>query len=81
MSEPSNYAPCRQSNGTQRITITLERNVATRDWSLILNGQRHEHVTTGIIEALVECELIVAFLTHEQDSGDTPAPVEAIRQP
>jgi hypothetical protein len=81
MSEPSNYAPCRQSNGAQRITITLERNVATRDWSLVLNGQRHEHVTTEIIEALVECELIVTFLAHERDSGATPGPVEAIRKP
>jgi hypothetical protein len=30
------------------------------DWSVEINGRRHEHVTTATIESLVECALIVA---------------------
>jgi hypothetical protein len=30
------------------------------DWSIEINGLRHEHVTSEIIETLVECAVIVA---------------------
>jgi hypothetical protein len=45
-----------------------------RDWSVVINGQRHEHVTTEVVEALVECELIVAetSLTHEHEYDYDP---------
>jgi hypothetical protein len=44
----------------EEITIRLWRNRAGDDWSLEINGQRYEHVSTEIMENLVECALIVA---------------------
>lgn len=43
-----------------QITINLWHNDEAMDWTIEINGVRHEHVTTGALEALVECELIVA---------------------
>jgi hypothetical protein len=43
----------------QEITIRLWRNTAG-DWSVEINGQRHEHVPTEVMESLVESALIVA---------------------
>jgi hypothetical protein len=45
-----------------------------RDWSVVINGQRHDHVATEVVEALVECELIVAetSLTREHDYDCEP---------
>lgn len=59
--------PTRKRN----IAITLWRNDQTKGWSVEINGQFHEHVTFDVLEALVECELIVAetSLAHEHDYG------------
>jgi hypothetical protein len=43
----------------QEIAIRLWRN-KPGDWSLEINGQRYEHVPTGVMESLVESALIVA---------------------
>jgi hypothetical protein len=43
-----------------QIKIDLWHNVEALDWSIEINGLRHEHVTSEIIETLVECVLIVA---------------------
>ena len=44
----------------QEINICLWRNEESLDWSIKINGLRHEHVTSEVMEALVECALIVA---------------------
>lgn len=74
MGEPTNHAAKVYSTSPQQLLVTLWRNVATQDWSVVINGQRHEHVTTEAVEALVECELIVAetSLINEHDHGVAP---------
>ena len=42
------------------IKIRMWRNDETEDWSLAINGQFHEHVSTGSLTGLVEGALIVA---------------------
>jgi hypothetical protein len=44
----------------QTLEIGLWLNDEALDWSIEINGLRHEHVTSEILEALVECALIVA---------------------
>jgi hypothetical protein len=44
----------------QQIKIDLWHNDEMLDWSIEINGLRHEHVTSEIIETLVECAVIVA---------------------
>ena len=43
-----------------QIKIDLWHNDEMLDWSIEINGLRHEHVTSEVIETLVECALIVA---------------------
>lgn len=59
MREPDNLLPFGRKR-VQQINITLWRNDEMLDWSVEIGGRRHEHVTSEIVEALVECELIVA---------------------
>ena len=44
----------------QEIKIKLWRNDQAQDWSIEINGLLHEHVSSEIMEDLVECALIVA---------------------
>jgi hypothetical protein len=44
----------------QQIKIDLWHNDEMLNWSIEINGLRHEHVTSEIIETLVECAVIVA---------------------
>ena len=44
----------------QQIKIDLWHNDEMLDWSIEINGLRHEHVSSEIVETLVECALIVA---------------------
>jgi hypothetical protein len=44
----------------QQITIDLWHNDELLDWSIEINGLRHEHVTSEVAETLVECAMIVA---------------------
>jgi hypothetical protein len=71
MGKSSNYAANGHTTSPQQLLVILWRNVATQDWSVVINGHRHDHVTTEAMEALVECELIVAetFLINEHDHG------------
>ena len=56
------YRPMKQ------ITIDLWRNDEELDWSAEINGLRHEHITSEIMEDLVECALIVAERTLTEAS-------------
>jgi hypothetical protein len=44
----------------KQLKIDVWHNDEALDWSIEINGLRHEHVTSEILEALVECALIVA---------------------
>jgi hypothetical protein len=44
----------------QQIKIDLWHNDEALDWSIEIDGLRHEHVTSEVMETLVECALIVA---------------------
>jgi hypothetical protein len=44
----------------QGIEIQMWFNDESLDWSVEINGQRHEHVTSEVMEALVECAVLVA---------------------
>jgi len=46
--------------------IGLCYNEGFLDWSVDINGLRHEHVTTEVMEALVECALIVAEISSKR---------------
>jgi hypothetical protein len=43
----------------KQLKIDVWHNDEALDWSIEINGLRHEHVTSEILEALVECALIV----------------------
>jgi hypothetical protein len=51
---------CRHALNQRQLVISLWHNSESPDWSIEINGHRHEHVTGDIMEALVECALIVA---------------------
>jgi len=44
----------------QQIKINLWHNDEALDWSIEINGLRNEHITSEIMETLVECALIIA---------------------
>lgn len=44
----------------QKLDIVLWMNDQRDDWSIEVNGLRHEHVSSKVVEDLVECALIVA---------------------
>jgi hypothetical protein len=49
-----------RTTGEQGVEIQMWLNDESLDWSVEINGQRHEHVTSEVMEALVECAVIVA---------------------
>jgi len=53
---------CEPAMGRE-IEICLWQNDELLDWSIEIDGQRHEHVTSEVMEALVECALIVAQMS------------------
>jgi Sigma-70, region 4 len=48
-----------QEGPFREIKIRIWRNAEAQDWSLEINGLRHEHVSSEIMEGLVEAALIV----------------------
>jgi hypothetical protein len=61
--EQSRILNCEPATIEQEIKICLWHNDESLDWSTEINGQRHEHVTSEIVEALVECALILAQIS------------------
>jgi hypothetical protein len=47
------------------IHIVLSRHDEMSDWSVQIDGHVHEHISTEVIEALVECKLIDSFTLLE----------------
>ena len=64
----------------QRIEIVLWFD-QSNDWSLEVNGVRHEHVTSQLVEDLVECALVVAdnVLAEDEPPGTARAPRASVR--
>jgi chromosome segregation ATPase len=46
--------------GEKEIEISMWINDGSLDWSVEINGCRHEHVTSGVMEALIEGAVIAA---------------------
>ena len=44
----------------QEFKLKIWRNDGAGDWSIEINGLRHEHITSAVLEALAECALVVA---------------------
>jgi hypothetical protein len=56
----------------REIKICLWHNDESLDWSVEIDGQRHEHVTSESLEALVECALIVAQMSLTRALASVP---------
>jgi hypothetical protein len=56
----------------QEIKLALWHNDESLDWSIEINGLRHEHVTSEVMEALVECAVIVAETSVTRVLGQRP---------
>jgi len=56
----------------QGINIFLWRNEESLDWSIKINGLFHEHVTSDVMEALVECALILAQMSSTKALAQRP---------
>jgi hypothetical protein len=66
----------------EAINITLSRNFTEKDWSVEIDGNLHEHVSTNTLDDLVEYALIAAQQSlleveapadsSEMDSGVSP---------
>jgi hypothetical protein len=44
----------------QELHLQIWRNEEAGDWSVVINSLRYEHITSQILEDLVECAVIVA---------------------
>ena len=42
------------------INLKIQWNEAAEDWSLEINGHHHEHIPSGVLEALVEAAVVNA---------------------
>jgi hypothetical protein len=56
----------------QEIRIYILRNDESLDWSVEINGVRHDHVTSEVMEALVECAVIIAETSLMGGSATRP---------
>ena len=55
----------------KHIHIILSHNDETRDWSVEIDGYLHAHISTEVIEALVEWKLMESYtLLERQQCGD-----------
>jgi hypothetical protein len=44
----------------KELHLQISRNEEAEDWSVVINGLRYEHISSQILEDLVECSVIVA---------------------
>jgi hypothetical protein len=44
----------------KELHLQISRNEEAGDWSVVINGLRYEHISSQILEDLVECAVIVA---------------------
>jgi hypothetical protein len=62
----------------KELNIQIWRNEEAGDWSVVINGLRYEHISSQILEDLVECAVIVAENSLMEPtlvgSGNAPSP-------
>jgi hypothetical protein len=61
--QPDNLRSCEDGSGVftdlvRGMDVQMWINIEALDWSVEINGYRHEHITTDIMEALIECAVI-----------------------
>jgi hypothetical protein len=61
-----------QTTVEQGLEIQMWLNDESLDWSVEINGQCHEHVSSDVMEALVECALIMAEASLMKASVSRP---------
>ena len=68
----------------KELRLQISRNEEAGDWSVVINGLRYEHISSQIMEDLVECAVIVAENSLIGPTlvvpGTSPAPPEEIVQ-
>ena len=57
----------------EAINIALSRNFREKDWSVEIDGKRHEHVSTDTLDDLVDYALIAA----QQNLLEAEAPADS----
>jgi hypothetical protein len=60
------------ANLGKAIRLILWHNDESLDWSVEIDGQRHEHVTSEVMEALVECAVIVSQMSFTRALSQRP---------
>jgi len=62
----------------RELNLQISRDEEAGDWSIVINGMCYEHVSSRILEDLVECAVLVAENSllgpALVDSGDVPPP-------
>jgi hypothetical protein len=64
--QPDNLGSCEDATQDTGVSTDLARemdvqmwiNIESLDWSVEINGYRHEHITIEVMEALIECAVI-----------------------
>ena len=64
--QPDNLGSCEDATQDTAVFTDLVRGIAVQmwinieslDWSVEINGYRHEHITIEVMEALIECAVI-----------------------
>jgi hypothetical protein len=67
----------------KELHLQIWRNQEAADWSIVINGLRYEHISSQILEDLVECSVIVAenaLVGPTLVSRSEPAPAEQGQQ-
>jgi hypothetical protein len=66
----------------KELNLKIWRNEEAGDWSVVINGLGYEHISSQILEDLVECAVIVAenSLTGPTLVGSGNAPSPAVPQ-
>lgn len=68
----------------KELNLQIWRNEEAGDWSVVINGLRYEHISSQILEDLVECAVIVAENSligpTLVGSGESPAKAPEIIQ-
>ena len=69
---PRPLLSCESAVIEQGLFIIMKYNKRSLDWSVEINGQRHEGVTSEVMEALIECAAIVAEKSLIRASSHRP---------
>jgi hypothetical protein len=54
----------------QKTHINLWRNDEGKDWTIVINDVRHDHVSSEVLKSLVEATVIAADRSLDEQHGD-----------